>query len=90
LGDFLPNTLKRMGIAHQIAQQKAVLIWKKAVGPDIGKQTDANRIEQGVLFVSVKNSAWMNELTFLKTQIIKKLNEAIQQEAVKDIKFYLK
>jgi predicted nucleic acid-binding Zn ribbon protein len=90
LGEFLPNTLKRMGIANQIAQQKAVLLWKKAVGPDIGKQTDANRIEQGVLYVSVTASAWMNELVFLKTQIIKKLNELIEQEVVKDIKFYLK
>lgn len=90
LADFLPNTLKRMGIANQITQQKAVLLWKNIVGKDIAKQTNASHIENNVLFVSVKNSVWMNELTFLKSQIIKKLNESIGQDAVKDIKFFLK
>lgn len=90
LGDFLPNTLQRMGIASQIAQHKAVLLWKSAVGKDIAKQTNASHIENGVLFVSVKNSVWMTELTFLKTQIITKLNEIIGQNVVNDIKFFLK
>jgi predicted nucleic acid-binding Zn ribbon protein len=90
LGNFLPAVLKKMGVSNQVAQQKAVLLWRKAVGQDIGKQTSPNRIENGILFVSVTNPIWMNELVFLKSQIIKKLNELIKQDVVKDIKFYLK
>jgi len=90
LGEFLPRVFDRIGVSERLAQQKAVFLWKKVVGRDISKQTEPNRIEQGILFVSVSNPVWMNELVFLKSEIIRKLNELIGQKAVKDIKFYLK
>jgi predicted nucleic acid-binding Zn ribbon protein len=90
MGELLPRFLKKMGLSERLTQQKAVLLWKRAVGTDIKKHTTANKIEQGILFVSVSNPAWMNELVFLKSEIIKKLNEMIGQKAVTDIKFHLK
>jgi len=90
LGNFLPRVLNKMGLAERLTQQKAVILWSKAVGQDIKKQTIPNRIEQGILYVSVSNPVWVNELVYLKSGIIKKLNDLIGQEAVKDIKFYLK
>jgi predicted nucleic acid-binding Zn ribbon protein len=90
LGSFLPRVLDKIGITERLAQQKAVILWKSAVGPDIRKQTVANRIQENILYVSVSNPVWMNELVYLKSSIIKKLNELIGEEVVKDIKFYLK
>jgi predicted nucleic acid-binding Zn ribbon protein len=90
LGNFLPGVLNKLGLSDRLAQQKAVILWNKAVGPDIRKQTVVNRIQDNVLYVSVSNPVWMNELVYLKSGIIKKLNELIGQEVVKDIKFYLK
>jgi len=90
LSTFLPGFLDKIGLSEKIAQQKAVIIWNKAVGQDIRKQTSANRIEQNILYVAVASPIWMNELVYLKSGIIKKLNELIGQDVVKDIKFYLK
>ncbi len=90
VGSYLPSVLNKLGLSERLVQQKAVVLWPKAVGKDIKQQTIPNRIEQGVLFVSVSNPVWMNELVYLKLNIIKKLNEMIGKEVVKDIKFYLK
>jgi predicted nucleic acid-binding Zn ribbon protein len=90
LGKLLPGYLDKIGLSERLTQQKAVIFWNKAVGQDIRKQTVANRIENGILYVSVTSPIWMNELVYLKSGIIKKLNELIGREAVKDIKFYLK
>ncbi|MBS4016357.1 MAG: DUF721 domain-containing protein [Candidatus Latescibacteria bacterium] len=90
LGNFLPDVLHKMGLAERLIEQKAVMLWSKAVGKEIRKQTVANRIEKGVLFVAVSNPVWMNELTYLKSKIIKQLNDLIGAKVVKDIKFYLK
>lgn len=90
LGEFLPRFLNKFGLTEKLTQQKAVILWHKAVGVDIRKQTIANQIKDRVLFVSVANPVWLNELVFLKPKIIKKLNQLIGQEVVKDIKFYLK
>jgi predicted nucleic acid-binding Zn ribbon protein len=40
-----------------------------------------------VLFVSVKTSAWRNELTMRKKEIMLKINSTLGQEVVLDIKF---
>lgn len=90
LAKHLPSVLQKMGIAQRLIEQKAVLVWASVVGPEIRKQTVAQRIEKGILYVAVANSVWINELTFLKASIINKLNASIGQEVVKDIKFYLK
>lgn len=90
MGNFLPVVLKKMGISERVVEQKAVIFWSQAVGKDIKKQTVANRIEKGILFVSVSSPIWINELTYLKPRIIKKLNELTGSKVVKDIKFYFK
>lgn len=90
LGNFLPEVLEKLGLANRLIEQKAVILWPQAVGKEIKKQTIANRIQAGVLFVSVSSPVWVNELTYLKSNIIKKINELIGQKVVQDIKFYLK
>jgi len=77
LSELLPEVLDELKISDKIIEQKAILLWRRAVGNEIKKHTKPYSIENGVLVVLVDNSAWMNELTFLKTEIIKKLNTYI-------------
>jgi predicted nucleic acid-binding Zn ribbon protein len=83
LSEFLPDLLDELKLSDKIIEQKAILLWQRAVGKEIKKHTKPYNIEEGVLVVLVDNSAWMNELTFLRTDIIKKLNELISTSSVK-------
>ena len=44
-------------------------------------------IKRGKLFVRVKTPTWRNELVFLKSEIISKLNRRVGKKVVKDIVF---
>ena len=78
---------KDMGIEKPIEQHKAVNVWSEVVGDRVAEISTAEKIENGILTVSVKTPVWRNELVFLKADIIKKLNTALKKNVVKDIKF---
>jgi predicted nucleic acid-binding Zn ribbon protein len=87
IGDALDELIGSLGIQNKLREQNALEYWDKAVGDRIAEVAKPTRITKGVLFVSVKSSAWRNELSLRKAEILGKINEALQEEIVKDIKF---
>ncbi len=59
--------------------------WTKLVGARIAGRTRVGRLQRGVLTVKVASSAWSNELSFLKRQLITKLQRAGHE--VTDLRF---
>jgi len=64
-----------------------VLKWPKIVNKTIAKNSSALKFERGTLYVEVANSAWGNELNFLKENCLEKLNQHLGKKIIKDIKF---
>jgi predicted nucleic acid-binding Zn ribbon protein len=62
-------------------------LWGRVVDERVGKQTEAVKIRNRVLYVSARSAAWAQELTFLKNKIIKKFNQEAGKEVIRDIKF---
>lgn len=62
-------------------------LWARAVGAAIAKNTEPTRLIGKKLKVTVTSSAWMNELSFHKADIIEKLGEQLGKGVVKDIIF---
>lgn len=62
--------------------------WNKILGDLISKRTTIVKCENGVLFVSVSNNIWMQELVLTKSDLMEQI---AKQSAVKlrDIVFYL-
>lgn len=83
----LDELIGNLGIQRKLKEYDAVLLWEELVGDHIAKATTAVRIVQGVLVVKVKTSTWRNELTLQKKMLVEKLNTAIGERVVKDIRF---
>ncbi len=83
----LDELIGSLGIRKKLREYDAVLSWQDIVGGHIAKATTPLRIIQGVLVVKVKTSAWRNELTLQKKMLIEKLNSALGEQVVKDIRF---
>ena len=62
-------------------------LWERVVDERVGRQTEAIKIRNRVLYVSTTTSAWAQELSFLKREIISKFNAAAGREAIHDIRF---
>jgi hypothetical protein len=87
VGDILQETLKRRNIPIDCRDQEIVTGWEKTVGPQIFQQTRPEKIRNKTLYLKVSSSAWMQQLQFMKPELIEKVNAALGKEAVNNIFF---
>jgi len=79
--------LMKSGLDKGVKQERAVLIWKEAVGDVIAENAEAEKAEHGVLFVRVSTPTWRQELQLKKSEILDQVNKKAGFKAIKDIKF---
>ena len=79
--------LKKVGLEKGVSQNKALLVWKEVVGEKVSQNTTPEKVESGTLYIKTSNSTWRQELVFKKTDIIKKLNNKLGKNTIKEIKF---
>jgi hypothetical protein len=89
LGEILKIHCSRMGLSRRMNEQRLLGAWAEAVGEGVAERTQPMRIENGVLFLKVTNSVWMQQLQFMKELIIKKLHEKTGIDWVQDLRFYM-
>lgn len=87
LGDFLPKLLKKRKIHLDTLDYRVTDVWHKAVGPQISAQTAPVRFKNNTLFVNVSTPAWMQQLRFLKREIMDKVNAERGKEDIHNIHF---
>jgi len=62
-------------------------IWKSTVGPMIANDTRPWKIKGNELEVHVSGPSWLQQLSYMKNDIIKKLNESLGEQVIKSIRF---
>ena len=87
LGDILQTFLKERNIFLSSERQRIREVWLKAVGPQIAEQTSPDRLKKGSLFVKVSTSIWMQQLHFLKEEMIDKINQQMGKDFITNIFF---
>ena len=61
------------------------LVWSKAVGSRIALHAEPASFRDGTLTLTVDSAPWMQQLTFLKKEIIAKVNSRLGEELVREI-----
>lgn len=87
IGEILFSSFKGKGVAAKIEENSLIKLWPKAVGQQIVLQTQPDCFKNGTLFVKTTSSIWVQQLHFIKEEILQKLNELAGKIAVKDIRF---
>jgi predicted nucleic acid-binding Zn ribbon protein len=62
-------------------------LWKDVIGKTIAENAQPEALKGDILLVHVSSSVWMQQLRFLKKDIIDKINAASGKERIKEIKF---
>lgn len=78
---------KEEALSFAYKMHQAHLLWKRAVDEKILKNTEPYRIKDGVLFVLTANPVWAQQLTFLKNEILLKINALPGEIKINDIQF---
>jgi predicted nucleic acid-binding Zn ribbon protein len=63
--------------------------WPTIVGPDVARRAVPKSFSRATLVVAVESSTWLQELSYLKEQILDRLAEAVGPSVVKNIKLVL-
>jgi len=86
--DLLQGTLGRYGLKRKLEKYALFPEWNLVVGEDIAKVSEPVKIIHGkILLVRVASSAWAEELSFKKQEILDKIYFSGKGLAVEDIKF---
>ena len=89
IGSILETTLKGLEVDDQIRAYSLWGAWKEIVGEPIAQQTRPQAIRNRILFVDVSHSTWIQQLQFLKTTLLDKINTYLREPLIKDLRFRL-
>ena len=87
LGNILQQYFISSNIQPILKRYEALRIWPDVVGEKIAMETEPLRVKDGIIFVKVKSDVWRNELVYYKSDLIKRLNDKLNRETVKEIIF---
>ncbi|MDD3716557.1 MAG: DUF721 domain-containing protein [Candidatus Marinimicrobia bacterium] len=76
----------RIAGKHALEEYRAYRSWNAVVGDVIAKVAVPLRVQNGVLYVSVRNSTWRQEILMQKPLILKKYAEQFGPDIIKDIR----
>src|SRR3989304_3060929 len=86
IDEILARALKKRQVPFRADDRNLADVWEKAVGPQTAAQSRPVNLRKGILFVKVSSSVWMQQLHFLKEEIICKFN-VLEKVSIKDIRF---
>ncbi len=85
VAELLAAAFEGKPAAKRLREGRIWLVWEKAVGAQIAGQARPAAFRDGVLTVYVASAPWMQQLTYLKKELITQLNGALGEELVHDI-----
>jgi predicted nucleic acid-binding Zn ribbon protein len=74
-------------LAEDFKRYRLKLDWATIVGATIAEKCSPVAFSHGVLFIWVTNSTWLNQLFFVRGEILKKVNKYNGPKWAKEIRF---
>ncbi len=87
VAEALAGYLARSGLGDRLEQVVVLDDWSERVGERIAAVAQPHHIEDSVLFVAVKSSAWLMELQMMESDIRRRLNEGREKGRIRKIRF---
>ncbi len=85
--DLMAEVLEKNNLSKGMLQLKVKDLWNDLMGSGIASYTQNIELRKDVLFVRLSSSVLRQELSYGKQKIITMLNEALEKEVIKEIRF---
>jgi hypothetical protein len=89
IGSILDGTLKALEIDVPVKAHSIWRAWKEIVGESVALHAQPRSIHHRILFIDVSHSTWIQQLQFLKSTLIEKINAHLGGPLIEDIRFRL-
>jgi predicted nucleic acid-binding Zn ribbon protein len=87
IGNILAELMARRGYAQVQAASQCTEAWQQAAGELLARHSRATQIKRGVLEVICSNSTMMQEMSFQKAGLLKRMIELMPGDQIRDLRF---
>jgi len=87
---LLDELLHRRGLAEPLRIYEIQRRWPSLVGAGTAARSWPTSLRQGVLVIHVADSTWVQELTYLKVQLLEKIRTVVPPDAVTELRFFVR
>ena len=87
IADTLSKLMARRGYAQIESAGERDEVWRATVGQQLAQYTRVGNIRRGVIEVTVSNSAVLQELTFRKADLVRRIAKALPDQKIRDVRF---
>jgi predicted nucleic acid-binding Zn ribbon protein len=85
----LQGVLEKHGVSKQIERHGVLELWPEIVGLKLAEVTRVKGLDDASLFVEVRSSAWLMELSMMKDAFLERVNDRLEEAPIERIVFVL-
>jgi hypothetical protein len=85
IASVLDGLARRLGLESKLLENRLHRDWGSIVGEPVASNTWPDQIRYKKLYLLVRNSIWLHQLTFLKPSLMHKLNDVTGIDLITDI-----
>ncbi|RDI96362.1 DUF721 domain-containing protein [Meiothermus sp. QL-1] len=86
--ELVARILGRKELRAGVERGRAIALWPQVAGPALGQMSEAERLEDGVLFVRVTDSVVAHQLTYLREEFIRRYQEHLPG-VIREVRFFV-
>lgn len=88
LSDILQQFIRKEGLETPLLQKRVINSWENVTGKVVAQYTGEKFIKNQVLHVKITNPALRQDLSMMRTQLTRRLNEAVGSSVITDVRVF--
>ena len=88
ISDILQQFLRKEGLETPLQQKRLIDAWESITGEMVARYTKEKFIKNQILYVKITNPALRQDLSMMRQQLMRRLNEAVGSSVISDVKIY--
>jgi predicted nucleic acid-binding Zn ribbon protein len=87
IGGTIQDLLSNLDTGTHFELVRLIRIWPEIVGQPIARRTEVSSLKFHTAIVRVSTAMWIQELNLMRPQILSRVNAAMDNDAVREIRF---
>ncbi|MBO4660531.1 MAG: DUF721 domain-containing protein [Prevotella sp.] len=88
ISDLLGRVLREEGLETPLLQKRLIDNWETVTGKTVARYTQEKFIRNQTLFVKITNAALRADLSMMRTQLVRRLNDSVGSMVIADVRVY--
>lgn len=88
INDILQQFLRKEGLETPLQQKRLIDAWDSVAGPMVARYTQEKFIKNQILFVKITNPALRQDLSMMRQQLTRRLNEVVGSLVISDVRVF--